>query len=123
MLDKNHGTLGYQTARECICVLRTNRTREAEGDFWGLTMRRDKGRVVDPPLVFKRVFRRREESPGWRELEESPGWRELEESPGWRELEESPEKKRRGRLRIEIGVERKERPRTLVALENWNEWF
>ncbi|GFW98844.1 uncharacterized protein TNCV_2838051 [Trichonephila clavipes] len=32
-------------------------------------MRRDEGRVVNPSLVFKRVFRRREESPGWRELE------------------------------------------------------
>ncbi|GFV31432.1 hypothetical protein TNCV_134711 [Trichonephila clavipes] len=56
MLDKNNGALGYQAARECICVLRTNRTSEAEGDFWGLPMRRDERRVVDPPLVFKRVF-------------------------------------------------------------------
>ncbi|GFW57339.1 hypothetical protein TNCV_542531 [Trichonephila clavipes] len=43
-------------ARVCFCVLRTNRTREAEGDFCGLPMRRDEGRIVDPPLVFKRVF-------------------------------------------------------------------
>ncbi|GFT77627.1 hypothetical protein TNCV_3146161 [Trichonephila clavipes] len=42
-----------QTAGECFCVLRTNRTREAEGDFCGLPMRKDEGRVVDPPLVFK----------------------------------------------------------------------
>ncbi|GFV70959.1 hypothetical protein TNCV_2355031 [Trichonephila clavipes] len=56
MLDKNHGTIGFQTARECICVLRTNRTREVEGDFCGLPMRRDEGRVVDPPLVFKKIF-------------------------------------------------------------------
>ncbi|GFT41128.1 hypothetical protein TNCV_5034171 [Trichonephila clavipes] len=45
------------------------------------------------------------------------------ESPGWRELEESPKEKRLGRWRTEIGVERKERRRTPVALENWNEWF
>ncbi|GFV80702.1 hypothetical protein TNCV_4618641 [Trichonephila clavipes] len=72
MLDKNHSALGFQTARKCICVLHMNRTREAEGDFCGLPMRRDEGRIVDPPLVFKRVFRRREKNPGWRELEESP---------------------------------------------------
>ncbi|GFX85796.1 hypothetical protein TNCV_2471981, partial [Trichonephila clavipes] len=46
-----------------------------------------------------------------------------EESPRWRELEESPEKKRLGWWRIEIGVERKEGPRTPVALENRNQWF
>ncbi|GFW64209.1 hypothetical protein TNCV_709141 [Trichonephila clavipes] len=39
MLDKNYGTLG-QMARVCICVLRTNRTREAERDFCGLPIRR-----------------------------------------------------------------------------------
>ncbi|GFW06767.1 hypothetical protein TNCV_3288671 [Trichonephila clavipes] len=48
-----------------------NKTREAEGYFRGFPMRRDEGRVVDPPLVFKTVFRRREESPGWRELGKS----------------------------------------------------
>ncbi|GFT41980.1 hypothetical protein TNCV_1668141 [Trichonephila clavipes] len=42
--------------RECICMLSTNRTMEAEGDFCGLPMRRDEGRVVDPPLVFKNGF-------------------------------------------------------------------
>ncbi|GFS66185.1 hypothetical protein TNCV_2511261 [Trichonephila clavipes] len=59
ILDKNYGAL-VQTARVCICVLRTNRTREAEGDFCGLPMRRDEGRVVDPPLVFKKGFLRDE---------------------------------------------------------------
>ncbi|GFV58170.1 hypothetical protein TNCV_687771 [Trichonephila clavipes] len=63
MLDMNYGVLG-QTARVCICVLCTNGTREAERDFCGLPMRRDEGRVMDPPLVFKRVFFRRwEKSP------------------------------------------------------------
>ncbi|GFV02071.1 hypothetical protein TNCV_3479981 [Trichonephila clavipes] len=44
-----------QTVRECICVSLKNRTREAEGDFCGLPMRRDEGRVMD----FKRSFFRR----------------------------------------------------------------
>ncbi|GFT09369.1 hypothetical protein TNCV_5062351 [Trichonephila clavipes] len=50
MLEKNYGTL------VTIVTLRTNRTREAERDFWGLPMRMDEGRVVDPPLVFKKGF-------------------------------------------------------------------
>ncbi|GFU38950.1 hypothetical protein TNCV_1753621 [Trichonephila clavipes] len=33
-----------------------NRIRRAERDFGGLPKRRDAGRVVDPPLVFKRGF-------------------------------------------------------------------
>ncbi|GFW18009.1 hypothetical protein TNCV_2281131 [Trichonephila clavipes] len=42
-------------------------------DFCGLPMRKDEGRVVDPPLVFKKsFFRRQGGSPGGRELEESP---------------------------------------------------
>ncbi|GFX27901.1 hypothetical protein TNCV_3083241 [Trichonephila clavipes] len=46
-----------QPAREGFCVLRTNRTREAERDFGGLPIRRDEGRVVDPPQrCLKRVF-------------------------------------------------------------------
>ncbi|GFT90826.1 hypothetical protein TNCV_3863801 [Trichonephila clavipes] len=103
MLDKNYCALG-QTARVCIGVLRTNRTREAERDFCGLPIRRDEGRVVDPPLVFKRVFS------GDEEEEPCPGSRELErralfgnvprKNLGWRQLEESAK---------EIGVERKER--------------
>ncbi|GFU18842.1 hypothetical protein TNCV_1085801 [Trichonephila clavipes] len=71
MLDKNYGALG-QTARVCICVLRTNRTREAERDFCDLPIRRDEERVVNQPLVFKRFFFRR------REGEPNPGSRELE---------------------------------------------
>ncbi|GFW05279.1 hypothetical protein TNCV_3357981 [Trichonephila clavipes] len=45
-----------QTALECFCGLRMNRTREVEGDFCGLLLRRDEERVVDPPLVFKRAL-------------------------------------------------------------------
>ncbi|GFT82060.1 hypothetical protein TNCV_3909931 [Trichonephila clavipes] len=55
-------------------------TKEAERDFCGLPIRRDEGRVVDPPLVLKRVFfveTRREPCPGSRELEESAKERDL----------------------------------------------
>ncbi|GFS55662.1 uncharacterized protein TNCV_131731 [Trichonephila clavipes] len=32
--QESHGTLSFQTARECICVFHTKRTREAEGRLW-----------------------------------------------------------------------------------------
>ncbi|GFX41755.1 hypothetical protein TNCV_388681 [Trichonephila clavipes] len=50
---------------------------------------------------------------------DGPG--ELKESPGRRELEESSKEKGLGRWRTEIGVERKERRGTPVALETWKE--
>ncbi|GFT74733.1 hypothetical protein TNCV_562731 [Trichonephila clavipes] len=75
-------------ARECICVLRSKRTREVEGDLWPAN-EKGRGRVADPPLVFKNSLG--------------------DEIPGWRELEESSKEKRLGRWRTEIGVERKER--------------
>ncbi|GFU90134.1 hypothetical protein TNCV_4860741 [Trichonephila clavipes] len=83
-------------AQECICILRWNRTSEVEGDLWPAN---EKGRgLVHRPLVFKNhLFRRREGS------------------PGLRELEQSPKEKRLGWWRTEIGMERKERP---VATEN-----
>ncbi|GFW67430.1 protein GVQW3 [Trichonephila clavipes] len=65
---ENASAFTFQTAWECICVFRTNRTREADG-FCGLPTIRDEGRGVDPPLVFKSFFRRREECPGKRDLE------------------------------------------------------
>ncbi|GFX55832.1 hypothetical protein TNCV_609981 [Trichonephila clavipes] len=49
-----------QTARECIWVLLTDRTREADRDFCVLRMRRDERCVMDTPLVFKNVFRETE---------------------------------------------------------------
>ncbi|GFW16109.1 hypothetical protein TNCV_4681011 [Trichonephila clavipes] len=54
-MDKNYGALGPVCPKVFLCV-RKNRTREAERDFYGLPIRRDEERVVDPPLVFKRVF-------------------------------------------------------------------
>ncbi|GFV73071.1 hypothetical protein TNCV_299081 [Trichonephila clavipes] len=56
-LDENLGAIRFQTGRECICVFRTNRTLmrpRAVGRLWWSAT--EKGRVVDPPLVFKRDF-------------------------------------------------------------------
>ncbi|GFT60572.1 hypothetical protein TNCV_1966601 [Trichonephila clavipes] len=55
-LDKtrNYGALG-QTAR-VFGVLCANRTREVKRDFGDLPKRRSEGRVVNTPLVFKRVL-------------------------------------------------------------------
>ncbi|GFV68899.1 hypothetical protein TNCV_1985631 [Trichonephila clavipes] len=62
----NYGALG-QTSRVCFGVLCANRTREVKRDFCDLPMRRNEGRVVNTPLVFKRVlFQGKKESPGER---------------------------------------------------------
>ncbi|GFV69888.1 hypothetical protein TNCV_1982551 [Trichonephila clavipes] len=55
MWTRNYGALG-QTARVCFGVLCTNRTREVKRDFGDLPIRRSEGRVVNTPLVFKRVL-------------------------------------------------------------------
>ncbi|GFX75209.1 hypothetical protein TNCV_3171361 [Trichonephila clavipes] len=61
-MDKDYGTLG-QTARVCFGVLCANRTREVKRDFCDLPIRRNEGRVVNTPLVFKRVlFQERKKS-------------------------------------------------------------
>ncbi|GFU90642.1 hypothetical protein TNCV_2092391 [Trichonephila clavipes] len=67
MLDKELWRLGPD-GPDVLC---TNRMREAERDFCDLPIRRDEGRVVNTPLVFKRVLfqetREREEPGlGWR---------------------------------------------------------
>ncbi|GFX42591.1 hypothetical protein TNCV_261261 [Trichonephila clavipes] len=97
----NYGTLG-QTARVCFGVLCTNRTREAERDFCDMPIRRDEGRVVDPPLVFKRFFFRRrggrERNPALDgEKRKSPaldGKNMRGEPWGWNGMEESAKEKR-----------------------------
>ncbi|GFV01612.1 hypothetical protein TNCV_2962051 [Trichonephila clavipes] len=64
MLDKNHCALSFQTARECIFVFRTNKTREAEGRLLWPANEKRRGAWCVPTLVFKKVFfRKREESP------------------------------------------------------------
>ncbi|GFW96185.1 hypothetical protein TNCV_571561 [Trichonephila clavipes] len=51
MLDKELWRLG-----PCFGVLCANRTREVKRDFCDLPIRRNEGRVVNTPLVFKRVL-------------------------------------------------------------------
>ncbi|GFW17789.1 hypothetical protein TNCV_1133891 [Trichonephila clavipes] len=55
MWTRNYGALG-QTARVSFGVLCANQTREVKRDFCDLPMRRNEGRVVNTPLVFKRVL-------------------------------------------------------------------
>ncbi|GFV18910.1 hypothetical protein TNCV_4757951 [Trichonephila clavipes] len=55
MWTRNYGALG-QMARVCFGVLCANRTREVKRDFGDLPIRRSEGRVVNTPLVFKRVL-------------------------------------------------------------------
>ncbi|GFV72952.1 hypothetical protein TNCV_1329601 [Trichonephila clavipes] len=56
MLDKNHGTLSFQTARECICVLSMSKTRETEGRLLWPANEKGRGAWCGPTLVFKKVF-------------------------------------------------------------------
>ncbi|GFT22097.1 hypothetical protein TNCV_3271521 [Trichonephila clavipes] len=52
---RNYGALG-QTARVCFGMLCANQSREVKRNFCNLPMRRNEGRVVKTPLVFKRVL-------------------------------------------------------------------
>ncbi|GFX21715.1 uncharacterized protein TNCV_4501731 [Trichonephila clavipes] len=55
MWTRNYGALG-QTARVCFGVLCANRKKEeVKRDFGDLRIRRSEGRVVNTPLVFKKV--------------------------------------------------------------------
>ncbi|GFX44913.1 hypothetical protein TNCV_3429621 [Trichonephila clavipes] len=59
MWTRNYGALG-QTARVCFGVLCANRKKEeVKRDFGDLRIRRSEGRVVNTPLVFKKVLLRR----------------------------------------------------------------
>ncbi|GFX88346.1 hypothetical protein TNCV_1705661 [Trichonephila clavipes] len=60
MWTRNYGALG-QTARVCFGVLCANRTREVKRDFKDLPIRMSEGRVVNTPLVFKRVLLEKKE--------------------------------------------------------------
>ncbi|GFX45061.1 hypothetical protein TNCV_3431091 [Trichonephila clavipes] len=56
MRTRNYGALG-QTACVCFGVLCANRKKEeVKRDFGDLRIRRSEGRVVNTPLVFKRVL-------------------------------------------------------------------
>ncbi|GFW33111.1 hypothetical protein TNCV_2110411 [Trichonephila clavipes] len=89
MWTRNYGALG-QTARVCFGVLCANRTRVVKRDFGDLPIRRDEGRVVNTPLVLKRVlFQRKEEQR--KEGQESPG----ERTDGRRRRKKSRRRKKR----------------------------
>ncbi|GFX64738.1 hypothetical protein TNCV_4682131 [Trichonephila clavipes] len=81
MFHENTGAFTFHSARECICVFRTNRTREVKGSL--LWPPKDKGRGAwcGPAPGVLRDF-----------------------------LGGTLKKKRLGWWRIEIGVEREERP-------------
>ncbi|GFV70280.1 hypothetical protein TNCV_2513791 [Trichonephila clavipes] len=112
MWTRNYGALG-QTAGVCFGVLCANRTREVKRDFGDLRIRRGEGRVVNTPLVFKRVLfqdkektrerkkrrtrkseeeqKKGQESPGesearleWRKRAESGNWSEKDDERRWR---------------------------------------
>ncbi|GFU61266.1 hypothetical protein TNCV_5033251 [Trichonephila clavipes] len=69
MLDKELWRLGPDGPG----VLCANRTREAKRDFCDLPIRRYEGRVVNTPLVFKRViFQETRGKKDLRERERSP---------------------------------------------------
>ncbi|GFV05105.1 hypothetical protein TNCV_223191 [Trichonephila clavipes] len=55
MWTRNYGAL-CQTARVCFGVLCANKKEEVKRDFGDLRIRRSEGRVVNTPLVFKRVL-------------------------------------------------------------------
>ncbi|GFY18851.1 hypothetical protein TNCV_3875391 [Trichonephila clavipes] len=95
MWTRNYGALG-QTARVCFGVLCANRTREVKRDFGDLPIRRSEGRVVNTPLVFKRVHfqeiggkrkRRKKRTRKTRERERTEGvrdWSEKDDERRWR---------------------------------------
>ncbi|GFT57334.1 hypothetical protein TNCV_3969591 [Trichonephila clavipes] len=103
----------------CVfCVLRANRTREVKRDFCDLPIRRNEGRVVNTPLVFKRVLIHEERGKtGEREEREKKKESRKEETEkeregdGKREEESGRERERsppcmEKRAESEIGVER-----------------
>ncbi|GFX89818.1 hypothetical protein TNCV_2246181 [Trichonephila clavipes] len=93
MWTRNYGALG-QTARVCFGVLCANKKEEVKTDFGDLRIRRSEGRVVNTPLVFKRVF---SEDEGTRKRKKRGGDRKGEVG------EKSSEKRRADRLRKRRG--------------------
>ncbi|GFT22863.1 hypothetical protein TNCV_1856911 [Trichonephila clavipes] len=98
MWTRNYGALG-QTARVCFGMLCANRKKEeVKRDFGDLRIRRSEGRVVNTPLVFKRV------------LFQETGRPEKKKSE--REKEEKRARKREGLI---VGVRGEENPRVLLG--------
>ncbi|GFT86014.1 hypothetical protein TNCV_3256501 [Trichonephila clavipes] len=96
MWTRNYGALG-QTARVCFGVLCANRTREVKRDFGDLPIRRSEGRVVNTPLVFKRVLFGEKADRGKRRKRRDKG----QESPGGERTEGGGETEKRERRRRE----------------------
>ncbi|GFW78345.1 hypothetical protein TNCV_1378951 [Trichonephila clavipes] len=103
MWTRNYGALG-QTARVCFGVLCANRTREVKRDFGDLPIRRSEGRVVNTPLVFKRVLfeEKKELRKKERPERKDKGVRERKRTEGGGETEkrEKRRKESRGRERV-----------------------
>ncbi|GFV54470.1 hypothetical protein TNCV_2865541 [Trichonephila clavipes] len=78
MWTRNYGALG-QTARVCFGVLCASRKKEkVKRDFGDLRIRRSEGRVVNTPLVFKKVSFSGDEETG----EKKEGTRKREKRGG-----------------------------------------
>ncbi|GFY01279.1 hypothetical protein TNCV_5077461 [Trichonephila clavipes] len=98
-------------ARRLGCVfgvLCANQTREVKRDFCDLPMRRNEGRVVNTPLVFKRVlFHERKKKK--RSGEEDEETRERERTKGRERRTRRPERENRKEVgrggRVESGRE------------------
>ncbi|GFT93311.1 hypothetical protein TNCV_2122961 [Trichonephila clavipes] len=95
MWTRNYGALG-QTAWVCFGVLCANKKKEeVKRDFGDLRIRRSEGRVVNTPLVFKRVlFEETREKREQREKEKRV--RERERTEGGGETEKRERRQSRG---------------------------
>ncbi|GFX99157.1 hypothetical protein TNCV_2493381 [Trichonephila clavipes] len=115
MWTRNYGALG-QTARVCFGVLCANQSREVKRDFCDLPMRRNEGRVVNTPLVFKRVLFQGKGKEGRERRTRRPG-RENGRNVG----REKGEVGRGGR--VESGREngRKEKRERMEGVRDWSE--
>ncbi|GFV48208.1 hypothetical protein TNCV_2345091 [Trichonephila clavipes] len=100
MWTRNYGALG-QTARVCFGVLCANRTREVKRDFCDLPIRRNEGRVVNTPLVFKRVLFQ-----GKRKRRRGKVGRERTEEERRRDERRRQERRRKKRAESGIGVKK-----------------
>ncbi|GFT96292.1 hypothetical protein TNCV_3907241 [Trichonephila clavipes] len=95
MWTRNYGALG-QTARVCFGVLCANKKKEVvKRDFGDLRIRRSEGRVVNTPLVFKRVL--------FQETRGDPKKKKRGGDPKGEVGEKSSEKRRADRLRKRRG--------------------
>ncbi|GFS62513.1 hypothetical protein TNCV_1262931 [Trichonephila clavipes] len=75
----------------CFGVLCANRTREVKRDFGDLPIRRSEGRVVNTPLVFKRVLFQKKRT-GGKEKEQRKRTRESGRENGGRRRRDGKER-------------------------------